>query len=520
MTLHLSYVALLAVGVFVIHRLFEVRRRLKAGPNVDGDILLIDPDLRLPLPDWKWCSRNSSWSLTVKHSRHAAAGSDNDIVYRAVLFPFAKVTYMLADPVAVKEVGARRQTFHTPAEVITLMKPFGHPSILTSEGELHKRQRRAIAPAFSDRNMELVWSEAVRVVLELFKTDDWDGRSTVMIENITSLTTQMTLHVITGCGFGHEWSWKQNSMVSAGGRMRFQDAIQILAYQPWVKLIIPRWMAWFKQSWAEVHVAFDELQVAFGEMIAHRRSGHLRLDRQDLLSGLIAAEERSECDKMRITEQEIISNCIVLLLGGYETSAHALAFLLGELAADPEKQEKVYAEILANVSTDGVPPSYKDMHKFPLVLATFHEALRLWPISTNFLKATVQDTVLPTANGRSHLIPKGSLIEQSLTALHYNPKYWSDAEAFKPERFLEPDCPRDAFVAFSTGPRACIGRRFAETEVVAFVVALLMRYRIEVPDNPQWGTLSPQDIRKKLLDAKMGLTYYPRHAPLVFVVRT
>ena len=61
--------------------------------------------------------------------------------------------------------------------------------------------------------------------------------------------------------------------------------------------------------------------------------------------------------------------------------------------------------------------------------------------------------------------------------------------------------------------------RFAETEITAFVVALLLRYRVEVPDTPEWRSLSRAELRRKLLDPAIGLTYYPKHAPLVFVVR-
>ena len=44
-------------------------------------------------------------------------------------------------------------------------------------------------------------------------------------------------------------------------------------------------------------------------------------------------------------------------------------------------------------------------------------------------------------------------------AMSRNPYVYPDPEMFKPERFLEPDWPRDAFVPFSAGPRACLGRR-------------------------------------------------------------
>lgn len=50
----------------------------------------------------------------------------------------------------------------------------------------------------------------------------------------------------------------------------------------------------------------------------------------------------------------------------------------------------------------------------------------------------------------------------SVVGLHYNPRYWGeDVKEYRPERFLE-QYDKDAFVPFSSGPRACIGRRFTE----------------------------------------------------------
>ena len=56
-------------------------------------------------------------------------------------------------------------------------------------------------------------------------------------------------------------------------------------------------------------------------------------------------------------------------------------------------------------------------------------------------------------------IPAGSYMNLSVVGMHYNPRYWAEPEEFRPERFLAPDWPRDAFMPFSAGPRACIGKK-------------------------------------------------------------
>ena len=90
-------------------------------------------------------------------------------------------------------------------------------------------------------------------------------------------------------------------------------------------------------------------------------------------------------------------------------------------------------------------------------------------------KRAVEDTVLPTADGKGLAVPAGTDLQLSVLGLHYNrtrivttpnhpltdteAKYWPDPTVFNPERFMNPDWPRENFFAFSAGARSCIGRR-------------------------------------------------------------
>ena len=56
------------------------------------------------------------------------------------------------------------------------------------------------------------------------------------------------------------------------------------------------------------------------------------------------AEEEGGGGK-KLTDEEIVSHSITFLLAGYETTANALAYTSYLLALNPEKQEKLQAEI-------------------------------------------------------------------------------------------------------------------------------------------------------------------------------
>lgn len=72
----------------------------------------------------------------------------------------------------------------------------------------------------------------------------------------------------------------------------------------------------------------------------------------------------------------------------------------------------------------------------------------------------------------------------SIYTIGRHPKLWKDPLKFRPERFLDgsEDRLNEKFLAFSRGPRDCIGKHFAMLEAKLAVSALVTRYNIECVD--------------------------------------
>ncbi|KZV80924.1 cytochrome P450, partial [Exidia glandulosa HHB12029] len=436
------------------------------------------------------------------------------------LFPRPRVSYVIADAVTIKDITTRRTVFQKPVELLALLKTYGDPNIVIAEGDVHKAHRKAVAPAFSERNMALVWDEATRVSHELFETKEWRGRQTVSIGNFADITTLMTMFIIASAGFGHAMSWTSESAPPPGHSMTFREALAISAHSTLTKLLVPSYAVPFRKKWRTVSKAYDELRQYVFEMIHARRALETRPDRFDLFAGLLDAAD-ADSEKMRLSDEDIVSNAFMFLVAGHETTAHALAFLFGELAINPEEQERLYEDCKANVPSDR--PLVRPMMLIK-VRRVFHETLRLYPVSLNIPKKCVADTVVPTSSGKSIPIPAGSMIDMSFPGTLRNPKYWSNPNDFVPGRFLEQDVAagtRDgtAFIPFSLGARSCIGRRFSETEAVAFIVAFVTKYRVNLPDTPEWRGLDKEATREKLFSAEFVLTLAPKRLPLVFTRR-
>jgi cytochrome P450 len=117
----------------------------------------------------------------------------------------------------------------------------------------------------------------------------------------------------------------------------------------------------------------------------------------------------------------------------------------------------------------------------PFVKACIEEALRLYPPAASLTRSPVKDDVLAGAN-----VPKGSLVVVSPWVVGRHRMLWRDPDLFLPERFLPPardNIDRFATLAFGSGPRVCIGQRFAMLESALVLAAWLSRFGLRVPSG-------------------------------------
>ncbi|CAG2104157.1 unnamed protein product [Medioppia subpectinata] len=123
---------------------------------------------------------------------------------------------------------------------------------------------------------------------------------------------------------------------------------------------------------------------------------------------------------------------------------------------------------------------YEKLQKMPFLDAFIKEVMRVNCSVTRVDRMLTKDTYL-----EGIYLPKGTSIVIPIWALHLDPDNFADPYEFKPERFLSEnlhDIKPYTYLPFSTGPRNCIGMRFALLELKYTLVKLLCRYEF-VPCN-------------------------------------
>ena len=249
-----------------------------------------------------------------------------------------------------------------------------------------------------------------------------------------------------------------------------------------------------------------------------------------------------------LTEAEIMGNSFVFMLAGHETAANTLHFSFVYLALNPEIQrtlQKELEQIFNGRSAEGWDYEQDLPQLFGgLTGAIMNETLRLIPPVLSIPKCVTEDQDQPLmVNGRECIMPKGAFFSITATCVHRNPKFWphgpprksgpfhqtsntdNDLEEFKPQRWLldpnsstasngsaggdsdkddtaetndlgvntAPDTAtslfrprRGAYVPFSEGYRACLGRRFAQVEILATLAVIFATHSVEL-DTSEWA---------------------------------
>ncbi|KAF8804431.1 cytochrome P450 [Phlegmacium glaucopus] len=491
--------------VYCFKQLLAFVSRVRSIQNHPGYRVLLSPTSALSflLPQIPIVTRGNNHFFVDKHAPFESAGWDvTSMVYA---FPATDgPTLVLADAAAIKEVTSARARFPKPAREYELLSFYGR-NIVVAEGEEWKKYRKIAAPAFSERNNRLVWDETVQIMKGLFD-EVWAGKDVISVDHAVEITFPIALFVIGVAGFGQKMSWHEETTIPKGHQMSMKDALHIVSTETMVKVMFPDWALGLTKRLQSVKIAYEELQMYMSEMIKERQNSE-KVERHDLFSNLLAANDE-DLDVINLTESELIGNIYIFLIAGHETTAHTLCFTFALLALYPDEQERLYTHILS-ILPDGRIPTYEEMPLLNYSMSVLYETLRMFPPVVNIPKLSEEDTTLTFGNANGEKltlpVPKGTRIVIDTPGLHYNPRYWKDPHSFKPERFLE-DWPKDAFLPFSSGPRACLGRKFFETEGIAILTMLVSRYKITVKEEPSFAGETFEQRKERVLKCMTTIT--------------
>jgi cytochrome P450 len=213
----------------------------------------------------------------------------------------------------------------------------------------------------------------------------------------------------------------------------------------------------------------------------------------DLFSQLCRATHE---DGALLSTQDIVDHMSFLMMAAHDTLTSSLTSFVGELAANPQWQQKLRDEVSALDTAADQPTTFDNLEAMPLSEMAFKEALRLKPPVPSMPRRAVRNFSF-----KGYAIPAGTLIGVNPLFTHHMAEIWPDPDTFDPTRFADEaqrGRHRFAWVPFGGGAHMCIGLHFAYMQAKCFARHFLQNIEVSLepgykPDWQMWPIPKPRD---------------------------
>jgi cytochrome P450 len=399
--------------------------------------------------------------------------------------------YLVSDPRAIKEVLVANNASFAKGRGLERAKRLLGQGLLTSEGPLHRRQRRLMQPFFHRERIEGYGRTMVQHAEAL--ADSWRPGTVI---DVAAEMKALTLSIVGKTLFDVDIADKAGEIGRALTGVLESFWLTMLPFSRVLeRLPIPQ----LRRSRA----ARARLDAIIFELIAARReSGR---DHGDLLSMLLLARDEETGSRNGMSDQQVRDEAMTLLLAGHETTANALAWTWYLLSGAPEVQAQLLDEV--DRVLEGRQPDVTDIPRLPFAEQVVTEAMRLFPPAWIIGRRALVDTTVG-----AYPLPARSIVVMSPWIVHRDARLYDEPERFRPDRwtpFFKSSLPACGYLPFGAGPRRCIGESFAWMELVLIVASLAKRWTLRLIEGqrvePQaLVTLRPRHGLKMALAARTG----------------
>jgi len=190
--------------------------------------------------------------------------------------------------------------------------------------------------------------------------------------------------------------------------------------------------------------------------------------------------EGKDANGNSLGREELTAEALTQLIAGSDTTSNTSCALLFHVLSNPYVIPKLQKELDEALPIQGVP-SFEQVKDLKYVDQVIKEAMRIHSTSSLGLPRIV------TGNGITllgHHFPPGTVLSVPAYTIHHSKEIWgSDADQFRPERWDKDklsERQKEAFIPFSYGPRACVGRNVAEMEMALIVSTVFRNYEFEL----------------------------------------
>ncbi|CAH0717323.1 unnamed protein product, partial [Brenthis ino] len=185
----------------------------------------------------------------------------------------------------------------------------------------------------------------------------------------------------------------------------------------------------------------------------------------------------AEADGKKVDDDHVREEVDTFMFEGHDTVTSGITFTLYCLSKHLDIQEKIIEEQKSifgeNMDQD---PQYSDLKRMKYLEQVIKEGLRIYPSVPLIERLITKDIEIAGLK-----IKKNTSVVVNIFDMQRHPDFYDNPMEFRPERFdpvLSPQTAKNAFtwLAFSAGPRNCIGQKFAMMEMKVTIASIIKNF--------------------------------------------
>ncbi|CAH0696923.1 unnamed protein product [Spodoptera exigua] len=403
---------------------------------------------------------------------------------------------IVKDPEIIKHVltkdfyyaNGRESSNYSNGEIIT-------QNLFFSAGDNWKVVRQNLTPLFSSLKMKNMFYLIEKCTIGFEDMLDDEIKMSNVVE-VRKTASKYTMDCICSCAFGVEsntMTQKENNPFQLMADEIFESSryrgFKIIFRAVWPSIFYRIGLKIFPST---IDRFFFKLLTGVFESRDYKPSPRndfvdllLNLKKEDHITGDSISNVKTGNEKkvqLKVDDELLVAQCILFFSAGFETSATTMSFTLYELAKHPEVQKKAAEEVDEFMRRHKNKLVYDCVTELPYLEACMYETLRKYPVLGNLTREVMDDYVLPTGLK----LDVGVRIHVPVYHMHNNPEFFPEPHKYKPERFLPENKEQvnpNTFFPFGSGPRLCIGMRFAKMQVMSGLITFLKKYKVELAEG-------------------------------------
>ena len=371
----------------------------------------------------------------------------------------------------------RPDQFRRVGGLKTIMGELNIRGVFNAEGDDWRRQRKLVMGGLHaevTRNFFPKMSAMAERLLQRWKSALAEGRPVDLRRDLKAFALDVTLGLAMGQDIdvvNHDGSPLQRDIDNMFHRLGSRS-FAVFPYWRYFKLPVDR----------EADQSAQDIEKAVIGFIRNTRERmaqqpQLKEKPTNMLEAMIAASDDPASD---FTDEDLISNAILTVIGGEDTTANSMSWMINLLAQNPAAAAALTAEADAVLGDAPLAREWDMMKQFTYLEAAHNETQRLRTVAPFIGIVSNADCVVADT-----FFPKNTAFVVSTSGEGLDETQFPQNDQFQPERWIfdhrpsKEDNPVRKLLPFGDGPRVCPGRFLAVAEIKLVISMIMHNFELE-----------------------------------------